>query len=69
MYYNKYGDNLCPNLLEKLHSLPAHPLGLGKQAEFSMPEEAAELVIWLSSYRASFVNGAYFAVGGGYLAR
>ena len=41
-----------------------HPIGrLGK------PEEVAELVIWLSSDRASFVTGAYYAVDGGYLAR
>ncbi len=41
-----------------------HPLGrLGK------PEEVAELVIWLSSEKASFVTGAYYPVDGGYLAR
>ncbi len=41
-----------------------HPIGrLGK------PEEVAELVIWLSSNRASFVTGAYYSVDGGYLAR
>ena len=41
-----------------------HPIGrLGK------PEEVAELVIWLSSEKASFVTGAYYAVDGGYLAR
>ena len=41
-----------------------HPLGrLGK------PEEVAELVIWLSSEKASFVTGAYYAIDGGYLAR
>jgi NAD(P)-dependent dehydrogenase (short-subunit alcohol dehydrogenase family) len=41
-----------------------HPMGrLGK------PEEVAELVVWLSSSKASFVTGAYYAVDGGYLAR
>ncbi len=41
-----------------------HPMGrLGE------PEEVAELVVWLSSDKASFVNGAYYAVDGGYLAR
>jgi NAD(P)-dependent dehydrogenase (short-subunit alcohol dehydrogenase family) len=41
-----------------------HPIGrLGE------PEEIAELVIWLSSQRASFVTGAYYPVDGGYLAR
>jgi NAD(P)-dependent dehydrogenase (short-subunit alcohol dehydrogenase family) len=41
-----------------------HPVGrLGK------PEEVAELVIWLSSDKASFVTGAYYPVDGGYLTR
>lgn len=41
-----------------------HPIGhLGR------PEEVAELVIWLSSNRASFVTGAYYFVDGGYLTR
>lgn len=41
-----------------------HPVGrLGKS------EEVAELVIWLSSDKASFVTGAYYAIDGGYLAR
>jgi NAD(P)-dependent dehydrogenase (short-subunit alcohol dehydrogenase family) len=41
-----------------------HPAGrLGK------PEEVAELVIWLSSDKASFVTGSYYPVDGGYLAK
>ncbi|HET6360611.1 MAG TPA: glucose 1-dehydrogenase [Gemmatimonadota bacterium] len=41
-----------------------HPIGrLGE------PEEVAELVVWLSSDRASFVTGSYYAVDGGYLAQ
>ena len=40
-----------------------HPIGrLGKA------EEVAELVIWLSSEKASFVTGAYYPVDGAYLA-
>jgi NAD(P)-dependent dehydrogenase (short-subunit alcohol dehydrogenase family) len=42
----------------------AHPIGrLGK------PEEVAELVIWLSSNKASFASGGYYPVDGGYLAQ
>ena len=41
-----------------------HPIGrLGRS------EEVAELVVWLSSERASFITGAYFPVDGGYLAQ
>ncbi|HET6639373.1 MAG TPA: glucose 1-dehydrogenase [Gemmatimonadota bacterium] len=41
-----------------------HPIGrLGE------PEEVAELVVWLSSDRASFVTGSYYAIDGGYLAQ
>lgn len=41
-----------------------HPIGrLGK------PEEVAELVLWLSSSKASFVTGSYYAIDGGYLAQ
>ncbi len=40
-----------------------HPIGrLGE------PNEVAELVIWLSSDKASFVTGGYYPVDGGYLA-
>lgn len=41
-----------------------HPMGrLGKV------EEIVDLVFWLSSDRASFCNGAYYPVDGGYLAK
>ncbi len=41
-----------------------HPMGrLGES------REVAELVIWLSSDKASFVTGSYYAVDGGYLSR
>ena len=41
-----------------------HPIGrLGE------PGEVAELALWLSSDKASFVSGAYYAVDGGYLAQ
>jgi NAD(P)-dependent dehydrogenase (short-subunit alcohol dehydrogenase family) len=39
---------------------------LGRLGE---PAEVAELVLWLSSDKASFVTGAYYAVDGGYLAQ
>jgi NAD(P)-dependent dehydrogenase (short-subunit alcohol dehydrogenase family) len=45
------------------HLISLHPMGrLGES------EEVAELVIWLSSEKASFVTGAYYAIDGGYLA-
>jgi NAD(P)-dependent dehydrogenase (short-subunit alcohol dehydrogenase family) len=41
-----------------------HPIGrLGRA------EDVAELVLWLSSPRASFVTGSYYPVDGGYLSR
>ena len=42
----------------------AHPIG-----RLGQPEEVAELVIWLSSDKASFVTGNYYAADGGYLAQ
>jgi len=41
-----------------------HPIG-----RLGNPEEVAELVIWLSSDKASFVTGSYYPVDGGYLAK
>jgi NAD(P)-dependent dehydrogenase (short-subunit alcohol dehydrogenase family) len=50
---------------ETMQSLVAlHPIG-----RLSEPEEVAEMVVWLSSEKASFVTGAYLAVDGGYLTR
>ncbi len=53
---------MTPEALKELIAL--HPIGrLGEASE------VAELVLWLCSDKASFVNGAYYAVDGGYLAR
>jgi NAD(P)-dependent dehydrogenase (short-subunit alcohol dehydrogenase family) len=41
-----------------------HPIG-----RMGEPDEVAELVLWLSSSKASFVTGAYYPVDGGYLAQ
>ena len=41
-----------------------HPIGRLGQAE-----EVAELVVWLSSPKASFVTGSYYPIDGGYLSR
>jgi NAD(P)-dependent dehydrogenase (short-subunit alcohol dehydrogenase family) len=42
----------------------AHPIG-----RLGQPQEVAELVIWLSSDKASFVTGNYYPADGGYLAQ
>lgn len=48
----------------KQYLVGQHPIGrLGE------PNEVAELVIWLSSEKASFATGAYYAIDGAYLAR
>jgi NAD(P)-dependent dehydrogenase (short-subunit alcohol dehydrogenase family) len=54
--------SMSPDAMKALESL--HAVGrLGESAE------VAELVTWLSSDKASFVTGAYYAVDGGYLAQ
>ena len=55
-------SQLPPEVTQQLIGL--HPIGrLGRA------EEVAELVIWLSSDKASFVTGSYYPVDGGYLAK
>lgn len=44
--------------------LPLHPIG-----RLGLPEEVAELVLFLSSQKSSFITGGYFAIDGGYLAQ
>jgi NAD(P)-dependent dehydrogenase (short-subunit alcohol dehydrogenase family) len=55
-------DTLSEKVKRDLVSL--HPIGrLGR------PEEVANLVVWLSSARSSFVTGSYYPIDGGYLAQ
>lgn len=57
---------LLSSLSEEMYNglVALHPIGrLGK------PQEVAELVLWLSTEKASFVTGAYYPVDGGYLTR
>jgi NAD(P)-dependent dehydrogenase (short-subunit alcohol dehydrogenase family) len=51
-----------PDVHNTLVSL--HPIG-----RLGQPEEVAELALWLSTDKASFVTGSYYAVDGGYLAQ
>jgi NAD(P)-dependent dehydrogenase (short-subunit alcohol dehydrogenase family) len=55
-------NTLDDETMSKLATL--HPIG-----RLGTSEEVAELVVWLSSDKASFVTGAYYAVDGGYLAQ
>jgi NAD(P)-dependent dehydrogenase (short-subunit alcohol dehydrogenase family) len=52
--------NLTPEVMDFL--VTKHPIGRMGEAQ-----EVAELVLWLSSDKASFVTGNYYAVDGGYL--
>lgn len=55
-------DNLSEEMFKGLAAL--HPLG-----RIGEPSEVAELTLWLSSDKASFVTGSYYAVDGGYLSQ
>jgi NAD(P)-dependent dehydrogenase (short-subunit alcohol dehydrogenase family) len=52
--------NLSQEVMDFL--VTKHPIG-----RMGESEEVAELVLWLSSDKASFVTGSYYAVDGGYL--
>jgi NAD(P)-dependent dehydrogenase (short-subunit alcohol dehydrogenase family) len=43
---------------------PLHPIG-----RIGLPDEVAELIVWLSSSKASFVTGVNMPVDGGYVAQ
>jgi NAD(P)-dependent dehydrogenase (short-subunit alcohol dehydrogenase family) len=59
-----------PLLTNSLNEEQMKPLvGLHPIGRLGQSEEVAELVLWLSSPKASFVTGTYFAVDGGYLAQ
>jgi NAD(P)-dependent dehydrogenase (short-subunit alcohol dehydrogenase family) len=55
-------DALDADMKKQLVAL--HPIG-----RLGQSEEVAELILWLSSDKASFVTGSYYPVDGGYLAR
>lgn len=52
-------DEATMNMLVSLH-----PIG-----RLGDPKEVAELIVWLSSDKASFVTGSYYAIDGGYLSQ
>lgn len=59
-----HGGALEEDANVKAALIAAHSIG-----RLGLPEEVAELVVWLASGRASFVTGAHYPVDGGYLAR
>jgi len=64
------GYIVTPLLTNTLNEEQMKPLaGLHPIGRLGQPEEVAELVLWLSSSKASFVTGTYYAVDGGYLAQ
>jgi NAD(P)-dependent dehydrogenase (short-subunit alcohol dehydrogenase family) len=64
------GYIVTPLLTNTLSEEQMKPLvGLHPIGRLGQPQEVAELVLWLSSSKASFVTGSYYAVDGGYLAQ
>jgi NAD(P)-dependent dehydrogenase (short-subunit alcohol dehydrogenase family) len=64
------GYIVTPLLTNTLNEEQMKPLvGLHPIGRLGQPQEVAELVLWLSSPKASFVTGSYYAVDGGYLAQ
>ena len=57
------------SMLEENTTVRDHLISLQPIGRLSEVEEVAELVVWLSSDKASFVTGAYYAIDGGYLAQ
>ena len=55
-------NGLDKNLLNQL--IKVHPIG-----RLGMPDEVAQMFLWLASDKASFATGAYFPIDGGYLAQ
>ncbi|ATL25935.1 SDR family NAD(P)-dependent oxidoreductase [Streptomyces formicae] len=56
-------------LLQGAESQRAHLISLHPQGRLGTAEEVAELTLFLLSDRASFINGSYHLVDGGYAAR
>jgi NAD(P)-dependent dehydrogenase (short-subunit alcohol dehydrogenase family) len=54
--------NITPEALVAIAAM--HPIG-----RLGTSDEVAELVLWLSSDKASFVTGSYYPIDGGYLAQ
>jgi NAD(P)-dependent dehydrogenase (short-subunit alcohol dehydrogenase family) len=64
------GYIVTPLLTNTLSEEQMKPLvGLHPIGRLGQPQEVAELVLWLSSSKASFITGSYYAVDGGYLAQ